>query len=82
MHYLIIMEWAEECAGATDILSVKHTMPEAIDTYREALETEKALAKDRGWEIIEDIPDCKFHATEKDYAAANFVKLYIQCVPD
>ena len=81
MHYLIIMEWAEECAGATDILAVKHTMPEVIGAYRETLETEKALAAEKDWEIIEDIPDCKFHAAEPDYCC-NFVKLYIQCVPD
>lgn len=81
MHYILIMEWGEDGTDSYDILAVKHTMPEAIDAYRETLETEKALAKDRAWEIIEEIPDCKFHTAEPDYCC-NFVKLYIQCVPD
>lgn len=81
MHYILIIEWGEDGTDNYDILAVKHTMPEAIDAYRETLETEKTLAAEKDWEIIEDIPDCKFHAAEPDYCC-NFVNLYIQCVPD
>lgn len=80
-HYLVINEWAENGSGGRDVLAVCHTLSEAENRFSKILSGQKNDAQTRGWTIFEDVANSCFFAGEEDYAAGEYTKLYIECVP-
>lgn len=77
MHYIVILDWAENDAEGVDIIGVTHSLGEAKEMLNAQLIAERAFAEEHGYEIYEDL-ETLFDAGESGYYAASHTKLYIQ----
>ena len=76
-HYVVILNWARDYEGATDVLGVTHTLQEAQAIFNEQLVQERQFAEQNGYDIDTDT-DTMFDAGEMGYWCRDHITLYIQ----
>jgi hypothetical protein len=80
-HYVVILNWATEDESGIEIIGVRHNLEDAQTLFEQKKITEKAIAKENGWQTIIDDADC-FEAYVEGYYDNGHSSLYIQEVDD
>ena len=76
-HYVVVLDWTSEGDNGCNVLGVAHSLADAEAIFSDAVEDEKKMAEEYGWEIYVDC-DLEFDAGEGGYYNNNHSRLFIQ----
>ena len=80
-HFVIINEWTQEFEHGVTVLGIAHDYEKAKIIFNNAVDREKEIADENGWEIFED-KDMLFDAGQSGYYINNHTMVLINEVDE